>query len=110
MSDQKTVKLFTSVLTDPWAQKNPEALNFTTTTDIGSPPRHVCILHSTIAVGGAELNRSLADQGVKIYPPGERYIREFLMAWLTQLHQAQGSIDSVPFGWWVKKSRLYRTA
>lgn len=107
MPEQKTVRLFTSVLSNPWAQKNPEALNFTTTTDLGSEPRQVCLLHETIAVGGTELSRALASQGVKIHPPGERYIREFLMAWLTQLHNAQASIDSVPFGWWVNKSERH---
>src|ERR1035437_2784815 len=106
MPDQKSIPLFTCELSHPWAQKNPEALNFTTTTDLGST-RQVCILHETIAGGGAELFRELARQGVKGYPPGERYIKEFLMAWLTQLHNAQASIDSVPFGWWVKNSERH---
>lgn len=106
MPDQKSIPLFTCELSHPWAQKNPEAINFTTTTDLGST-RQVCLLHETIAGGGSELFKELARQGVKIHPPGERYIKEFFMAWLTQLHNAQASIDSVPFGWWIDKSKRH---
>jgi Domain of unknown function (DUF927) len=95
---EKFVRMFTCVLDDFWAQADPDALNFTTTTDLGNK-RAVCVPLVDIAAGGVELAKLLARQGVKVHPPGERYVKEYLMAWLTQLHEAGKSRSSLPFGW-----------
>lgn len=96
------VKLFTCKVWDCWAQKKDggeDYLNFTCTRDLGVIAE-VSVVHSVISAGGAELYTSLAKQGVKCYPPGKKYIEEFLMAWLTKLHEAQTSLLTLPFGWW----------
>lgn len=90
-------RLFTCRLTSPWTQADPPALNFTTTVDKGNT-RAVSVPQEIIM--SFELQRQLAKQRVKVYPPNQAMVQEFLMAWLTKLDDAQKRIESVPFGWW----------
>ncbi len=91
-------KIFMCRLSSPWAQKGPDALHFTTTVDKGHT-RQVSISLEIIQGGGTELSKALGRAGIKTYPPGERYLREFLMSWIAKLHEAQEATVSVPFGW-----------
>lgn len=96
-------KIFLCRLSSPWAQSKPDALNFTTTVDKGHS-RQVSITLEIIQGGGTELSKALGRAGIKTYPPGERYLREFFMAWITKLHDAQEATVSVPFGWWTHQA------
>jgi Domain of unknown function (DUF927) len=101
---EKFVRMFTCELTDFWVQADPDALNFTTTTDLGNT-RAVCVPMVDIAAGGVELAKLLARQGVKVDPVGERYVKEYLMAWMTKLHEEGKARSSLPFGWLVEKGK-----
>ena len=97
-------KIFMCRLSSPWAQKGPDALHFTTSVDKGHT-RQVSITLEIIQGGGTELSKALGRAGIKTYPPGERYLREFLMSWITKLHEAQEATISVPFGWLTNQAK-----
>ena len=95
-------KIFTCRISSPWASSGPHELHFTASVDKGHVSQ-IDIELEVIQAGGPDLLRTLGRAGVKCYPPGVRYLTEFLMAWLTKLHDAQESVISVPFGWWMDK-------
>lgn len=100
------VPIFTCQVFDGWCEKDRaqmQHLNFSATTDKGSTTT-VSLPHNVIQVGGAGLLEALAKQGVRAHPPGERYLKEFLMAWMTQINEAVASQSALPFGWYMDGS------
>lgn len=93
----KLHKLFYSRLSKPWAQSGPDALNFTTTTDLGHT-FEASILHSDMGAMG--LGKVFADQHVKIFPRNKGRLEHFIVSWLAKLHEMQASQQSLPFGWY----------
>jgi len=89
--------LFYSRLTEPWTQKNPAALNFTTTTD-RSHSQSVCLKAIDI-VGTTEVCKALVGQGVKPILENRRHLEGFFMAWYNLLEQAKEAIKTHPYGW-----------
>jgi Domain of unknown function (DUF927) len=88
--------IFHSHLYKPWAQSNPDALNFITSVDLGSY-RDVSLLRAKLTP--MELNTALAEAGVSPRVENEKYIREFLVSWLAKLNTAAAARSNVPFGW-----------
>lgn len=98
--------IFSCQLSLPWAQKGPDALNFTTTVDRTKVAGKwhmfgASIEHQTIQGGGIDLLKTLARQRVKTVSDNERFLKGFLMSWYTKLHDADEATVSVPFGWWT---------
>jgi hypothetical protein len=84
---------------DPWLQRDPWSLNFTTETEYGKRSQ---ISVPTSTVGTAEMKKSLQEQGFMVLgsQKGFNHISEFFMAWITKLQSTRDAvITSVPFGW-----------
>jgi hypothetical protein len=81
-------------------------LSFTTTLDKGHTGR-ANINIETVQGGGVDLLKTLGRQAVKTYTTNERYLKEFLMSWITKLHDAQEALVSVPFGWWTEGGKRH---
>jgi hypothetical protein len=89
-------------MVDPWMQRDPWSLNFTTETEFGKLSQISVPLKD---VGTAEMKKSLQEQGFMVTggPRGFNNLTEFVMAWITKLQTTRDSIvTSVPFGWLVK--------
>lgn len=93
----KLHRLFYSRLSKPWAQSNPDALNFTTTVDLGQT-FNASILHSEM--NGLSLNSVWGPQHIKIYPKNKGRLEHFIVSWLAKLHEMQAAQQSLPFGWY----------
>lgn len=95
------VRVFSCKLSDAYASKTGKdnLLHFVTTVDKGCT-QEVALTLGLIQGGGTNLLVALGEKGVKVFTAGEKYVKEFLMAFLTKLHDAQASLVSLPFGWW----------
>lgn len=94
-------KLFNSKLSAPFAQKNPPALNFVTTTDLGNT-RMVSIPLASMH-GGSDMWSSLLSQEVKHHAPNKRFVEEFLVSWISKLNDAVAAMENRPYGWFTEK-------
>lgn len=91
---------------DPWMQRDPWSLNFTTETEFGKMSQ-VCVPLKD--VGSAEMKKSLQEQGFMVGggPRGFNNLSEFIMSWITKLQATKDSvISSVPFGWLVRRGNV----
>ena len=88
--------LFHSRLYNPWAQSHPDALHFITSVDKGSY-RDVHVPRSKMTP--MELIALLYAGGVSTFVPNEKYVREFMVAWLAKLNNAAAANTNAPFGW-----------
>lgn len=97
-----TVRVFSCKLTEPYAsiKDGKDYLHFIATVDLGHTVE-VNILMSVIQGGGTNLLQLLGEKRVKVYTAGKKYVEEFLMSYITKLHDTQASLVSLPFGWWV---------
>lgn len=93
----KLHKLFYSILSDPWAQSNPDALNFMTTTDLGNIEA-ASIRHDEM--GGLGLASVWGKQHIKIFPRNKARLEHFIVSWLAKLHALKAAQQSLPFGWY----------
>lgn len=93
----KLHKLFYSRLSKPWAQSTPDALNFTTTVDLGHT-FNASITHTNMGAMG--LHGVFNDQHVKIFPKNKGRLEHFIVSWLAKLHEMQAAQQSLPFGWY----------
>lgn len=91
------LQLFYSRLTNPWAQSDPDCLNFTSTVDKGTTFM-ASIKHDEMQ-GAMEFGRVLAKNKVKTYPDNKKHLEQFFVSWLAKLHEASAAQQSLPFGW-----------
>lgn len=92
-------------MNEPWLQRSPWSLNFTTETEFGKTAQITVPLKD---VGTAELRKALQDQGFMVNggTRGFNNVTDFIMAWVTKLQSKQDAvISSVPFGWLVKNGK-----
>jgi len=86
-------------MVNPWVQRNPWALNFTTETEHGKTTQVNLLLED---IASTEMRKSLQKQGFMLPINGRSatMILEFFMAWITKLQQQKNAVvNSVPFGW-----------
>jgi hypothetical protein len=86
---------------EPWMQRDPWTLNFTTETEFGKLSQ---ITVPCKDVGTSEMKKALQDQGLMVTggTRGFNNLTDFIMAWITKLQSTRDSvISSVPFGWLV---------
>lgn len=84
---------------DPWLQRDPWSLNFTTETEFGKTSI-ICVPLDNVGTG--EMKKELQSQGFMVMggPRGFNNLVDFLMAWITKLQSTKDAIiTSVPFGW-----------
>lgn len=91
------VPLFKCVLSDPWIQTGPRALNFKTTLDKGrigvvSIPEEK---FATLSL----LTNELFKQGVLLNTQVETKVRSFIVDWKTEIQNKITAQKTVPFGW-----------
>ena len=93
-------------MTDPWLQKNPWILNFTTTAHRGSSQQIAMPFSEALTQGGCR--STLSRQGLTILPGrSSQMFEEFIVSWIQKLQAAQNSIvNSSPFGWNIKSGKI----
>lgn len=87
---------------EPWMQRDPWSLNFTTETEFGKLST-ITVPCKDVATG--ELRKALQEQGFMISGGlrGFNNLSDFIMAWITKLQSTKDAIvTSVPFGWLVR--------
>lgn len=91
------LKLFYSVLSEPWTS-HPPRLHCKTTLDVGR------VVDAVIKLGeinnGPGFFKVLGDQNIKYVVENSGYIAGFVMAWLDLLHQRQAASEARPYGWY----------
>lgn len=91
---------------EPWMQRDPWSLNFTTETEFG---RLSQINVPCKDVGTAEMKKTLQEQGFMVGggPSGFNKLSDFIMSWINKLQSTKDSIiHSVPFGWLVRSGAV----
>lgn len=101
---QELIPLFKCRLSAAWAQKDPDALNFRTSTDLNNT-RDVSIPYSSMVVLN-DLMRQLGNQMVKHDPRNKNRLENFFVSWMAELHAKQAAIASVPFGWIIEEGKV----
>lgn len=94
-------------MTEPWMQREPWSLNFTTETEFGKTSQ-VCVPLKD--VGTAEMKKHLQEQGFMVTggARGFNIVSDFIMSWITKLQSTKDSIvTSVPFGWLVRGGKTH---
>ena len=93
------VELFYCELSDPWAEKGSERiLNFVASADGGT---FVDVSVKYEDMFGQSAVQKLVKQGCLVNPTVPTKLRDFLMNWLKELHNAKESLHAVPFGWYT---------
>ena len=86
-------------LFDPWLQKNPWILNFSTITHTGNQQQIALPFSETLVQGGPRA--TLGKQGMATR--GGKYaqlLEEFIVSWIEKLQKVKNSVvNSAPFGW-----------
>jgi hypothetical protein len=101
---QELIPLFQCTLSQPWAQKDPDCLNFTASTDMGNT-KDISVPLSKMMVS-TDLVRCLGDQSVKPMMRNANRLTGFFVSWMAELHAKQVAIASVPFGWVVEQGDI----
>jgi hypothetical protein len=96
-------QLFWSKISDPWVQRDPDCLNFTTTVDKGRT-HDASIRHSDMVSMG--LDRAFANNKVKIFPRNKAKLEHFTVSWLAKLHEIAAASKAMPFGWYRNGDEL----
>jgi hypothetical protein len=93
-------------MTEPWLQKNPWILNFTTTAHKGNTQQVAMPFSEALTQGGCR--STLSKQGLTILPGRtSQMFEEFIVSWIQRLQAAQSSIvNSSPFGWNIKSGKV----
>jgi hypothetical protein len=87
---------------EPWLQKNPWELHFTTVTDTRQP-----IVIATESIGSTEMRKVLQSQGLMLHTDEVKAVTEFLVSWIEKLKQSKNAVVSTsPFGWNVKNGKV----
>ena len=91
---------------DPWLQKNPWVLNFSTVSHRGHTQQIAMPFADTLVSGGprAVLGRQgLATRGGR----AGQFVEEFIVSWIEKLQTVKDSVvNSAPFGWMVKDGKV----
>lgn len=91
---------------DPWLQRNPWVLNFTTRLEHGGD---TTISVSMKDVGTSEMRKELQEQAFMLTGGSRGFasFSDYIMAWIQKLQKEKDTIvSSVPFGWAVKNGKL----
>lgn len=94
----KMVPIIDYPMIDPWLQRNPWILNFTTTTHTGHQTQIALPLLACSTKEGVP--KELSRQGLVIHEYQIKTAREFFVSWITTLQKSKNAvIASSPFGW-----------
>lgn len=93
-------------MTNPWVEKNPWVLNFTTSTENGKTS-NVRVALEDITTN--EFRRVMQAQGIMLPfdPKLYKEVMVFMQSWIAKLQQQKDRVlQSVPFGWAVADGKL----
>jgi hypothetical protein len=86
-------------MAQPYLQKEPWTLNFTTETEFGK----TCLISVPLKdVGTAEMRKAVQEQGLMVMggQKGFNQLSDFIMAWITKLQSMKDAVvNSSTFGW-----------
>lgn len=90
---------------DPWLQKNPWILNFTTETHSGHTQRVALAFSEALAQGG--VRSVLGKQGIAIRGGrSTQMVEEFIVSWIEKLQKQKNAVvSSAPFGWLTRDGK-----
>lgn len=97
-------ELFWCVVSNVRAQSSPDALLFTVTSDLGNTRAVVIPMKD---MSGFRLYDKLLENGVKPCPANKKFLEDFIMAWMTKLHDAEKSTTATPYGWYVENGERH---
>jgi hypothetical protein len=103
--DGKTVTALISdypLMPEPWLQRDPWLLHFTTATERGKEQQIALPLS---VVGTNEMRKVLQEQGfmLRINP---KLASEFFVSWIQKLQEIKDTVSSSPFGWSTKRGTI----
>lgn len=91
-------------MTDPWLQKNPWILNFSTISYAGHSQQVAMPFAEALVAGG--IRTVLGKQGLAIRGVQVKMVEEFIVSWIEKLQTMKDSVvQSAPFGWSVKNGK-----
>lgn len=89
---------------DPWLQKNPWILNFTTVSYAGHAQPVAMPFSETLVAGG--IRSVLAKQGLAIRGMQVKLVEDFIVSWIEKLQSMKDVVvNSAPFGWSVRNGK-----
>lgn len=90
---------------DPWLQKNPWILNFTTISYAGHAQPVAMPFSKALVSGG--IRSVLADQGLAIRGAQVKLVEDFIVSWIEKLQSMKDVVvNSAPFGWNVRNGKV----
>ncbi len=91
--------IFSSVLTDAWAEKDPDALHFLMKLDKGHT-RGITVPQGSFASTTA-IRKTLSDAGVLYNTTHVEKLVSFMTSFMEKLRLAQEARTTVPYGWFI---------
>jgi len=82
-------------LTEPWLQRDPQTLYFSTITERG---RHKQIELPLEVIGTNEMRKLLQSQGFMLRA-NPKQTMEFFLSWIKKLQESKDAVSSAPYGW-----------
>lgn len=90
---------------DPWLQRNPWILNFTTISYRGNEQQIAMPFSETLVSGG--IRAVLAKQGLAMRSGrAAQLLEDFIVSWIENLQKMKNAVvSSAPFGWMVRNGK-----
>lgn len=92
----KYVEIMQCEVFQPYAQKEPFALNFLISADLGN---YVPVSLDQRKLPGTDLHKHLCSQGVLVNPTAVKHLEVFFVNWIDKLHSAAAAAEAKFFGW-----------
>lgn len=102
---QDVVPIMSYPMFDPWLQKNPWVLNFTTVSHRGHEQQIAMPFSETLVSGG--VRAVLGKQGLAVRGGrSTQLLEDFFVSWIEKLQTMKDSVvASAPFGWMVRNGK-----
>lgn len=101
----KLIPLFQCLLSNFWAQKHPDCLNYTVTVDKGFV-HFASVPHEEMSKTGFKAYLGTERARTLIHTAGIRYLEEFYLSTLGKLRAAAAAQQAVPFGWYEDDGKI----
>lgn len=96
------IPICTYPMVNPWMQKKPWELHFTTVTNEQQEITIPCEV-----VGGNEMRKLMQGQGLMLHDGAAKNVTEFLVSWIEKLKGVKNAVvATAPFGWNVKAGKI----
>ena len=100
------IQVMSYPMAEPWLQKDPWILNFTTISHTGNQKQIAMPFDETLTSGGPRAvlgKQGLATRGGK----AGQFVEDFIVSWINKLQEMKNTVvNSAPFGWHTKGGKL----